>query len=226
MKPKKKGAVDRLQPQSFNQENLILALEVEPAENGDDAFVIATGYAGTGKTYVATMIGAEQYVDRAYNQIVIIKPTVGPDSNGFLPGTEEEKMAPWIATVSEPLKAFFGPEQWQRKFGTEVIVASLEFIRGKTFDNSYIIVDEAQNLTISQMKVVLTRIGQNSKMVFCGDTRQCDLPKKEQSGLEWFVDACRARRERGIEIIDFGKEDCVRSGACKKALHIIESAYD
>lgn len=222
----KKQPREDLQPLTINQEFLFSAIEAEPDDEGNDAFVFATGYAGTGKTYVSTMLAAELMQDKHYHQIVIVKPTVGPDSNGFLPGTIEEKIAPWLETVTAPLIEFFGAEKFKKEFGKTIHAAPIEFIRGKTFDNAFIIVDEAQNLTVSQMKAVLTRIGKYSKMVFCGDDNQCDLPKKERSGLNWFLELVHARREAGIEVIRFTKNDCVRSGACKKALHIIESAND
>lgn len=216
---------EKIRPLTFNQELYFGAIKEEVDEHGNGAFVFGVGHAGTGKTYVATVLGAEEYLNGNYQNIIIIKPTVGPDSIGFLPGDVNEKMAPWLATVTEPLKHRVGPQKFQNDFGKTIQAAPLEYIRGKTFDNSFIIVDEAQNLTISQMKVVLTRIGVYSKMVFCADDKQCDLPKGELSGLTWFIEECRRQREKGVEVITFTAKDCVRSGACKKALKIIEAAY-
>lgn len=214
-----------IKPLTFNQETYFAAIQEEPKENGDDAFIIGKGFAGTGKTYVATVLAADAYLAGQYRQIVIVKPMVGPEEMGFLPGTLEEKAEPWMATVTVPLKERLGKEKFDCDYGKRIVAAPLEFCRGKTFDNAFIVVDEAQNLTISQMKMILTRIGKFSKMVFCGDDRQCDLPADVESGLSWFVNEVRRQQVGGIEIIDFRQEDCVRSGACKKALGIIESAF-
>lgn len=210
-------------PLTFNQELYFSAIYQYPDEvNGDDAFVIAKGRAGTGKTFVASTLAADLYLSRVYRQIVIVKPMVGPEEMGFLPGNEDEKFAPWIATVTEPLKQRLGKGKFECDFGKTIFAAPLEYIRGKTFDNAFIIIDEAQNLTVSQMKVILTRIGKHSKMVFCGDDKQIDLPADVESGLEWLVRQIKRRQETGIEIIEFTRADNVRSAACKKALDIIE----
>lgn len=222
----KKTTENRLQAKTKNQEYLIQALDRE-ISNGDGAFVFAIGSAGTGKTYVSTIHAVEQYLAKRYTTIVIVKPTIGPDENGFLPGTIEEKTGPWLETVTAPIKSILGEERFKREFGKSIIAAPLEFIRGKTFDHAIIIVDEAQNLTIGQMDVTLTRIGEASKMVFCGDTAQIDLnTKKTESGLVAFVNELYVQEVEGIDVIRFTSEDCVRSAACKKALKIIERSYE
>lgn len=213
-----------IHPIGFSQERYFSAIHEEVDDKtGSGAFVIAHGAAGTGKTFVAATLAADAYLNGGYEQIIIIKPTVGPDEMGFLPGTVEEKLAPWIETVTEPLKQRIGFQKFKNDFGKNIHAVALEYVRGRTYDDAFIIVDEAQNLTKGQMKVILTRIGLRSKMVFCGDDKQVDLPEKCESGLTWFIDKCRARREPGIEIVEFKPADCVRSGACKKALTIIES---
>lgn len=214
-----------LEPLTDNQDRYFDAID-EPVDddNGSGAFVFGIGYAGTGKTYCAVVKLADKYLEGIYRKIIIVKPTVGPDEMGFLPGTLEEKIDPWTATVTEPLKERLGKTKFECDYGKRILAEPLEFIRGKTFDDSAIIVDEAQNLTIGQIKAIITRIGLGSKMIFCGDTRQCDLPKGTPSGLMWFINEVKRQQREGIEIIDFARSDCVRSGGCKLALDIIEAA--
>jgi phosphate starvation-inducible PhoH-like protein len=215
---------DKIKPLTQNQELYFSAIEYPvDDETGDDAFVIAVGAAGTGKTFIAAVLGAELYRDKVYQKIVIIKPTIGPDSMGFLPGDIDMKYAPWAETVSKPIVRVLGQSVYDCAVKNKnIILQPLEYIRGETMDNSIIIVDEAQNLTIPQIKVTLTRIGKNSKMIFCADDQQIDLPPKEESGLLWLLQRIKQRNEGGIEIIRFHKKDSVRSGACRKALDIIE----
>lgn len=214
----------RIKPITPNQDQYFSAIYAPVNdETGDDAFIFAVGYAGTGKTYVASVIAAELYASKVYRTIVIIKPTVGPDEMGFLPGDLNEKYEPWTATVSKPIISVIGTSKFECgvKNGT-IILQPLEYIRGETFDNAIIIVDEAQNLRKNQIKAAMTRIGKNSKMIFCADDKQIDLEYEEDSGLVWMLDLIKQRQESGIEVIRFRKKDCVRSGACRKALNLFE----
>lgn len=231
---KKKSSDDFINPielLSHNQELYADALEADVDENGYNAFVIAIGSAGTGKTWLATAIGAEMYSRFEYSQFIIIKPTVScGEELGYLPGTLEEKMEPWIQTVVQPLKDRLGKNKFDNDWNKRIFAEPMQFVRGKTFDNAFIVVDEAQNLTVTEMQTIMTRIGENTKMVFCGDLKQDDhkmiyrTGKKELSGLGWLVNEIRRQRQEGIEIIEFTNADVVRSGACAMALKIIDKA--
>lgn len=218
---------------TFNQEQYATALEAPVREDGSDAFVFAIGSAGTGKTWLATTIGADLYSMFGYTQFVIIKPTLScGEELGYLPGTLEEKMQPWIETVVQPLKDRLGADKFKCDWNKRIFAEPLQFVRGKTFDNCFIVVDEAQNLTKTEVKTIMTRIGENSKMVFCGDLKQDDhkmiyrTGQKEMSGLAWIVNEIKQQQRSGIEIIEFTNKDVVRSGACKMALDIIDKADD
>ncbi|AUR86028.1 PhoH-like protein [Vibrio phage 1.081.O._10N.286.52.C2] len=214
-----------------NQETYATALKAAVQPDGSDAFVFAIGSAGTGKTWLATTLGADMYSAFDYTQFIIIKPTISCGEDvGFLPGTLEEKMAPWIQTVVQPLKDRLGTDKFECDWNKRIHAEPVQFVRGKTFDNCFIVVDEAQNLTKTEVQTIMTRIGKNTKMVFCGDLKQNDhkmiyrTGQKELSGLAWVVNEIRTQRRPGIEIIEFTSKDVVRSGACKMALEIFEAA--
>ncbi|CAL9992894.1 PhoH-like phosphate starvation-inducible [Vibrio phage D479] len=216
---------------TFNQEQYASALEAPVQDDGSDAFVFAIGSAGTGKTWLATTLGADLYSMFGYTQFVIIKPTLScGEELGYLPGTLEEKMQPWIETVVQPLKDRLGVDKFNCDWNKRIFAEPLQFVRGKTFDNCFIIVDEAQNLTKTEVKTIMTRIGEGSKMVFCGDLKQDDhkmiyrTGQKEISGLAWIINEIQRQQRSGIEIIEFTNKDVVRSGACKMALDIIDKA--
>ncbi len=222
---------NRVELLSFNQEQYAAAIQESVSENGDGAFVFAIGSAGTGKTWLATTLGADLYSIFEYSQFIILKPTLScGEELGYLPGTLEEKMEPWIQTVTQPLKERLGSDKFKCDWNKRIHAEPIQFVRGKTFDNCFIIVDEAQNLTKTEIQTIMTRIGENTKMVFCGDLAQDDhkliyrTGQKEISGLAWVVNEIRRQQRSGIEIIEFTSKDVVRSGACKVALDIIEKA--
>lgn len=214
-----------------NQEQYGDAIEEAITEDGSGAFVFAIGSAGTGKTWLATTMGADLYSMFEYSQFIILKPTIScGEELGYLPGTLEEKLEPWIQTVVQPLKDRLGADKFKCDWGKRIHAEPIQFVRGKTFDNCFIVVDEAQNLTKTEIQTIMTRIGENTKMIFCGDLKQDDhkliyrTGQKELSGLAWMVNEIRRQQRPGIEIIEFTNADVVRSGACKMALEIIERA--
>ncbi|CAL9992034.1 PhoH-like phosphate starvation-inducible [Vibrio phage K567] len=221
----------RVELLSFNQEQYAAAIHEEIKEDGSGAFVFAIGSAGTGKTWLATTLGADMYSMFEYTQFIILKPTLScGEELGYLPGTLEEKMEPWIQTVTQPLKDRLGADKFKCDWNKRIHAEPIQFVRGKTFDNCFIIVDEAQNLTKTEIQTIMTRIGENTKMVFCGDLKQDDhkmiyrTGQKEISGLAWMVNEIQRQQRAGIEIIQFTNADVVRSGACKMALEIIDKA--
>ena len=141
------------------------------------------GKAGSGKTLLAVQVALDQFFKRQYNKIIITRPTISTEDNGFLPGSEREKMEPWLVPIrSNMRKVYNKPEILQKMESSDQIeLVSLAHFRGRTFDNSIVIVDEFQNLTRSQLAMAIGRLGKDSKMLFCGDSYQIDLKDKNYS---------------------------------------------
>ena len=141
------------------------------------------GKAGSGKTLLAVQVALDQFMKRQYNKIIITRPTISTEDNGFLPGSEKEKMEPWLVPIrSNMRKVYNKPEILEKMESTEQIeLVSLAHFRGRTFDNAVVIVDEFQNLTRSQLAMAIGRLGKQSKIIFCGDSYQIDLKDKNWS---------------------------------------------
>ena len=146
-------------------------------------FNFIVGKAGSGKTLLAVQVALDQFFKRQYNKIIITRPTISTEDNGFLPGSEREKMEPWLVPIrSNMRKVYNKPEKLEAMEKDETIeLVSLAHFRGRTFDNSVVIVDEFQNLTRSQLAMAIGRLGKDSKMIFCGDSYQIDLKDKNWS---------------------------------------------
>tara|TARA_R110000744_G_scaffold312491_2_gene419862 strand:+ start:260 stop:919 length:660 start_codon:yes stop_codon:yes gene_type:complete len=146
-------------------------------------FNFIVGKAGSGKTLLAVQIALDQVFKRQYNKIIITRPTISTEDNGFLPGSEKEKMEPWLVPIrSNMRKVYNKPELLERMENDEKIeLVSLAHFRGRTFDNAIVIVDEFQNLSRSQLSMCIGRLGKESKMIFCGDSYQIDLKDKNWS---------------------------------------------
>jgi phosphate starvation-inducible PhoH-like protein len=157
--------------------------------------LFATGPAGTGKTYLAVVQAIKELRAGTIKKIIITRPNVGAgDDLGHLPGTLIEKMAPWMQPVLDVFKEFYEVHEVERMIRDEVIeIAPLVFMRGRTLKNAFIVADEMQNATIEQMKMFLTRIGENSLMVINGDMEQHDRPAGQVSGLIDFINRFTAR---------------------------------
>jgi len=143
------------------------------------------GKAGSGKTLLACQIGLDLFFKRDINQIIITRPTVSTEDNGFLPGTEEEKMEPWLVPIRSNLKKVYRHNDKLVKMeeADDIELVSLTHFRGRTFEDSVVIVDEFQNLTKSQLQMVLSRLGKNSIMILCGDKYQIDLKYHNDSAV-------------------------------------------
>lgn len=176
---------------------------------------IAYGSAGTGKTYEAVCAAVEGLKAKSFQQIIVTRPNVSfADKNGFLPGTEREKMEPWVRPILQHMTRFATRTQidlWEKSSVLQFY--PLEFIQGMTFDKSFIIVDECQNLSFDQLKVLLTRTGKWSKMVLCGDIAQVS-PKFPNSGLKKLTEMVDYF-DLPVHMIEFDREDIVRSAQCK-----------
>ncbi len=184
--------------------------------------VFAIGPAGTGKTYLAVARAVEALENSNIKRIVLVRPAVeAGEKLGFLPGDLSEKVDPYLRPIYDALYEFIGFERVNRLIEKQVIeVAPLAFMRGRTLNEAYIILDEAQNTTIPQMKMFLTRMGFGSKMVITGDITQIDLPVPNQSGL---IDAIKILHNiDNIAFCNFDVHDVVRHQLVKK----IVSAYD
>ena len=143
------------------------------------------GKAGSGKTLLACQVALDMFFKRQIDKIIITRPTVSTEDNGFLPGSEKEKMEPWIVPIKSNMRKIYNKPLILEKMEKEesIDLVSLAHFRGRTFENSIVIVDEFQNLTRSQFRMALGRLGKNSTMIFCGDNQQIDLKDKNYSAI-------------------------------------------
>jgi phosphate starvation-inducible PhoH-like protein len=141
------------------------------------------GKAGSGKTLLAVQVALDQFFKKQYNKIIITRPTISTEDNGFLPGSEREKMEPWLVPIRSNMRKVYNKPPILEKMekADQIELVSLAHFRGRTFDNSIVIVDEFQNLTRSQLAMAIGRLGKDSKMLFCGDSYQIDLKDKNYS---------------------------------------------
>jgi len=183
--------------------------------------ILATGPAGTGKTLFATEYGIRYFLLGVYEKLIFTRPSVSVDEElGFLPGTMEEKMAPWVRPIYDVLYQFVSPREVQILMEEKIIeIAPLGYMRGRTFKNAWIVADEMQNSTVSQMKMLLTRLGENSRLVITGDLEQHDRPN-ELNGLEDFLEKFRGKRSTSIGSFEFDRRDIQREEVVKEILDI------
>jgi phosphate starvation-inducible PhoH-like protein len=153
----------------------------------DNPVVLLKGAAGSGKTLVACQVALDMLFKREIEKIIITRPTVAREELGFLPGDLKEKMDPWLAPIYANLYMLYNKEKVDKLvIDGDIEIAPFAFMRGRTFANSLVIVDECQNITHSQTEMVVGRLGRGGKMIFCGDLAQVDLPDKRQSGIAFF----------------------------------------
>ncbi len=188
----------------------------------ENDIVFGIGPAGTGKTYLAMAMAITAFKNKEVNRIVLTRPAVeAGESLGFLPGDLQEKVDPYLRPLYDALYDILGPETYAKYMERGLIeVAPLAYMRGRTLDSSFVILDEAQNTTNEQMKMFLTRLGFGSKAVITGDITQIDLPKGKSSGLKQVTNILKGIR--GIDFIYLTKKDVVRHQLVQR---IIE-AYD
>ena len=148
-------------------------------------FNFIVGKAGSGKTLLACQVALDMFFKRQINKIIITRPTVATEDNGFLPGSEKEKMEPWIVPIKSNMRKIYNkPDILEKMENDEAIeLVSLSHFRGRTFENAVVIIDEFQNLTRSQFRMALGRLGKGSTMIFCGDNQQIDLKDKNYSAI-------------------------------------------
>lgn len=190
----------------------------------DNTVVFGIGPAGTGKTYLAVAMAVKAFKAKEVNRIILTRPAVeAGESLGFLPGDLQQKVDPYLRPLYDALFDMLGAESFQKQLERGSIeVAPLAYMRGRTLDDSFIILDEAQNTTSEQMKMFLTRLGSNSKAVVTGDVTQIDLPRSTQSGL---VRALRVLDGvAGVGRVEFGKKDIVRHALVQRIVEAYEKA--
>jgi phosphate starvation-inducible PhoH-like protein len=185
--------------------------------------VFAVGPAGTGKTYLAVAMAVEALKHQAIRKIVLVRPAVeAGESLGFLPGDLSAKINPYLRPLLDALNEMMGFDQTQRLIQQDVIeVAPLAYMRGRTLNQAFIILDEAQNTTISQMKMFLTRMGSDSKIVVSGDPTQTDLPVLQRSGLDDALQ--RLRKISGVKVVELTQSDIVRHRLVQQIVEAYES---
>ena len=200
---------------------------VESLKKKDYKIIIASGPAGTGKTLFGIEEGVRNYINGNFEKLIFTRPVVTVDEDiGYLPGTLEEKLGPYIRPIFDILYNFISPKEVENLISEKVIeIAPLGFLRGRSFKNCWIVADEMQNSTISQMKMLLTRIGENSKIVITGDLEQNDR-NNQVNGLEDFLNKLKGRRSdsiTSISSIEFNKNDIEREEVVKEVLEIYET---
>lgn len=186
--------------------------------------IFATGEAGCGKTFLSAAHAADALLSKDVERIIVTRPVLESGENlGFLPGDISEKFSPYFRPVQDILEKRLGGSFLQyclRPDVKKVEIAPFAYMRGRTFENAVVILDEAQNVTKAQMKMFLTRLGENVTVIVNGDIEQCDLPKGTTSGLN---DALKRFKTTDlIGVVQFTKEDCVRSELCQEVLYAYE----
>ena len=195
-------------------------------ENENIPIVVAIGVPGSGKTHMACVTGLKKLHEGVVQKLIITRPAVSVDEDhGFLPGTLEEKMDPWMRPIYDSFYHFYSPQKIASMIDNKIIeICPLAYTRGRTFENAWIIGDECQNTTVTQMKMLLTRIGSNSKMILTGDLQQSDLPY----GLNGLLDLVKridmyGNEDNKISKIHFGVDDVIRHPVIKNILQLYKN---
>ena len=205
----------KIKARTQNQRKLVEAVN-------ENDMVFAVGPAGTGKTYTAVALAVRALKAKEVKRIVLTRPAVEAGENlGFLPGDLKEKLDPYMMPLYDALRDMIPPEKLAEMIEYGVIeIAPLAFMRGRTLDKAFVILDEAQNATTMQMKMFLTRMGMTAKFVITGDMSQVDLPRQQKSGLAYALDALKD--VEGIGIVRLNQNDVLRHNLVKKIIDAFE----
>lgn len=209
----------KIKAKTINQRKLVEAV------NKND-MVFAVGPAGTGKTYTAVALAVRALKAKEVKRIILTRPAVEAGENlGFLPGDLKEKLDPYLMPLYDALRDMIPPEKLadMMEFGI-IEIAPLAFMRGRTLDKAFVILDEAQNTTTMQMKMFLTRMGMTAKFAVTGDMSQVDLPRKQRSGLAYALDVLKD--VEGVGIVRMGQADVIRHSLVKRIIDAFEKAEE
>tara|TARA_B100001057_G_scaffold8474_1_gene7827 strand:+ start:12073 stop:12762 length:690 start_codon:yes stop_codon:yes gene_type:complete len=205
-------------PRSRTQEAYVTALL-----NTDKHMVFASGPAGTGKTMLAVLASIKAYKRGQCDKIVLTRPAVGVDDekHGFLPGDLNQKMEPWTRPLFDVFHEYYSPSETTKMLEEQIIeISPLAFMRGRTFKNAWIVADEMQNATPNQMKMLLTRLGEGSKIVVTGDVKQTDRREKDNGLLDFMQLVNNFGGSKFIEAVQFSHKDIERHPAVTEVLSI------
>jgi phosphate starvation-inducible PhoH-like protein len=184
---------------------------------------LLAGSAGSGKTLLACQIGLEKLFMREVDKVIITRPTVSKEEIGFLPGDLREKMDPWVQPIYQNMYLLYDKEKVEKYISDGFIeIVPVSFMRGRTFVNSIVIVDEAQNVTHEQMEMIVTRIGKGSKMIICGDDNQVDLKQKRDSGFKFLYSA--SKKIKNLEAISLKQNH--RDPIVEDLINLYNDAYE
>ena len=207
-----------LLPKTLKQEEYIDYL-TDPEKH----IVFAVGPAGTGKTMLAVMAAVKAYRERTVDKIIVTRPAVGVDDeqHGFLPGDLNAKMEPWTRPIMDVVSEYYTAKDIANMLEEQLIeISPLAYMRGRNFKRSWIIFDEAQNATTNQMKMVLTRLAEGSKLIITGDLNQQDRKFKSDNGLGDFLDRLRQTNSKHIASVNFGRRDVQRHPTVEEVLKL------
>ena len=205
-------------PKSLNQEHYIEILTDQTKH-----IVFATGPAGTGKTMLAMLAGIKAFKEGQVSKLILTRPAVGVDDerHGFLPGNINAKMEPWTKPLFDVIQEYYSPREVARMLEEQVIeISPLAFMRGRTFKGSWVVADEMQNATPGQIKMLLTRLGEGSKIVVTGDTRQADRSDSDNGLLDFKGLVERYQQSKYVAGVEFERKDIARHPAVKEILDI------
>ena len=189
----------------------------------DSTITLLAGSAGSGKTLLACQIGLEKLFMRDVDKVIITRPTVSKEEIGFLPGDLREKMDPWVQPIYQNMYLLYDKEKVEKYISDGFIeIVPVSFMRGRTFVNSVVIVDEAQNVTHEQMEMIVTRIGKGSKMIICGDDNQVDLKQKRDSGFKFLYSA--SKKVKNLEAISLKQNH--RDPIVEDLINLYNDAYE
>jgi phosphate starvation-inducible PhoH-like protein len=218
-KPFQKKQQVTIIPRNRNQETYVLKLLDDTKD-----IVFGIGPAGTGKTLLAVQVAVKLFKEGKIDKIIVTRPAVSVDEDlGFLPGTLEQKMAPWTRPIFDVLREYFDARQIEGMIEEGIIeIAPLAYMRGRTFKHSFILADEMQNATANQMKMLLTRLGEESMMAVTGDLAQADRLK--DNGLIDFTKLLESKQTERLDVVHFAQGDIERHEAVKEVLQVYGDA--
>ncbi|MCK9530480.1 MAG: PhoH family protein [Gammaproteobacteria bacterium] len=212
----REGLIKPITAKNENQKKYLDSLQ-------KNTLTVGKGSAGTGKSYLAASVAANKYLRGEVDTIVVTRPIVGMGrSTGFWPGTMEQKIQPYVQPILNTIKKRIGNQRFESEFGKSIVIQPMESIRGMSFEpKTYLLVDEAQNMTPEEIRSVVTRTEEGAYLAFCGDDKQKDIPGV--SGIVYLADLIKNNDIPSCGVVEFSFEDIVRSGLTRKFVEIFET---